>query len=49
MSYFDWLESRLDYITGTPCANCECAPAAPEDLFCTDECRDEYEGNDTDD
>lgn len=33
----------LDRITGMPCANCESAPAwlGP---FCSNECRDEYEG-----
>jgi hypothetical protein len=34
----------FDMISGRPCANCEDAPAAPGDLFCEPECRDEFEG-----
>lgn len=33
-----------DHFDGKPCTNCESAPAQPEDLFCCDDCRDEYEG-----
>lgn len=34
----------LDQVSGLPCTNCESCPAADGDLFCCDECRDEYEG-----
>jgi hypothetical protein len=38
-----------DYIGGCgygsrPCLNCETEPAAPDGLYCEDECRDEFEG-----
>lgn len=28
----------------SPCANCESEPRRGDDLFCSQECRDEYEG-----
>ena len=34
----------FDYVSERCCANCESEPAADDDLFCSDECRDEYEG-----
>lgn len=34
----------FDTITGSPCANCESAPAEDGGHFCEDECRKEYEG-----
>lgn len=40
MEEYDW----LDNISGMPCANCEDAPADDGDLFCSEGCRDEYEG-----
>lgn len=44
-SYGAWLDARYDYLVGRPCLNCESDPAMPDDQFCSDECRDEYEGN----
>lgn len=40
MEEYDWLCT----ISGMSCANCEDSPAADDDLFCSDDCRDEYEG-----
>lgn len=39
----------FDYIGGCgygprPCLNCETEPAALDRLYCSDECRDEWEG-----
>jgi hypothetical protein len=42
---------QLDYfdqVSGSPCANCECEPRNGDSHFCSDECQDEYEGNDGD-
>jgi hypothetical protein len=41
--------SFLDYSGGcglgsSPCCNCESVPRNGDDLFCSDECRHEYEG-----
>jgi hypothetical protein len=30
----------------SPCTNCEDQPKRDDDLFCSDECRAEYEGED---
>lgn len=38
------MDEFFDYVSGRPCANCESAPAVDGDLFCSKECRDEYEG-----
>lgn len=46
MSYETWLDERMDYISGTPCANCETERATAGTLFCSAECREEYEGAD---
>lgn len=49
-SYGAWLDARYDYLTARPCANCESDPVSEEDpIFCSQECRDEYEGVDQDD
>lgn len=36
----------MDRITGHPCANCEDEEQAPGSLFCSRECKAEYEGED---
>lgn len=36
--------SFFDNVSGRPCNNCEDEPTAPGDLFCSAECRHEYEG-----
>lgn len=36
--------SFFDHVTGRPCCNCECEPAEDGGLFCSQGCRDEFEG-----
>lgn len=45
----NYIDHPGDYMGGcglgsSPCANCEDYPARKPSLFCSKECRDEYEG-----